>query len=145
MDMEDVLLLEKNICAVYTVHVLYIQYMYCTYSTCTVHTVHVLCIQRIYSSPTTRHLPCPYSISHLPRAYTMSIQHIPCLKSIHIESIDIRPGPDPKNWRFSLFPRIEGWPLGCQILSSLIVFKGFRAYENIDFVKFQKFDYFIPK
>ena len=34
---------------------------------------------------------------------------------------------------------------GRRILSSLIVFKGFRAYENIDFVKFQKFDYFIPK
>ena len=34
MDMEDVLLLEKNICAVYTVHVLYVQYMYCMYNTC---------------------------------------------------------------------------------------------------------------
>ena len=28
MDMEDVLLLEKNKCAVHTVHVLYLQYMY---------------------------------------------------------------------------------------------------------------------
>ena len=48
MDMEDVLLLEKNICAVYTVHVLYIQYIYCMYSTCTVCTVHVLYVQYMY-------------------------------------------------------------------------------------------------
>ena len=48
MDMEDVLLLEKNICAVYTVHLLYIQYIYCTYSTCTVCTVHVLYVQYMF-------------------------------------------------------------------------------------------------
>ena len=32
MDMENVLLLEKNICAVYTVHVLYVQYMFCRWN-----------------------------------------------------------------------------------------------------------------
>ena len=86
--------------------------------------------KKTYSSPKRRHLLCPYSIYHVSRAHT-------CLQSTHIESIRTRHGQNLKNWRFWLFLWIEGWPLGCQILSSLIVLKGFRASENIDFVEFQ--------
>ena len=36
------------VCTVYTVHVLYVQYMYCMYSTCTVCTIYVLYVQYMY-------------------------------------------------------------------------------------------------
>ena len=40
--------------------------------------------------------------------------------------------------RFWFFLRIEGWPLGYQILSPLIVFQGFRALEKSRFFKVPK-------
>ena len=86
---------------------------------------------KTYCSPTRRHVPCPYSIYHVSRADT-------CLQSIHIEFIRTRHGQNPKKSRFWLFLGIEGWPLGHQILSSLIVFRGFMASDDIDFVEFQK-------
>ena len=43
-----------------------------------------------------------------------------------------------KNQDFDFFLRIEGWPLGCQILSSLIVFKRSRAFEKSRFFKIPK-------
>ena len=57
------------VCTVCTVHVLYIQYMYCTCSTCTVHTVHVLYIHYMY---------CMYSTCTVYTVHVLYIQYIFC-------------------------------------------------------------------
>ena len=75
MDMEDVLLLEKNICAVYTVYVLYVQYMYCMYSTCTVYTAQIFFSNNKTFSMSIQHIPSSKSIYHVHTAYTMSQEH----------------------------------------------------------------------
>ena len=51
----------KMSCCWRRIYVLYIQYMYCTYSTCTVHTVHVLYIQYMYYTYST----CTVSTVHV--------------------------------------------------------------------------------
>ena len=91
----------------------------------------------IYSFPTRRHILLSQEdifFSHK-KTCPMSIQHIPCLKSTHMSpEHTYRVHKDQtwsksKNWRFWLFLGIEGWPLGHQILSSLIVFRGLELLK----------------
>ena len=81
------------------------------------------------------HILSPEDIFYLQKTYSVSRRHISCLQTIHIESIYIIQGPNPKNPRFSLFPRIQGWPLGYEIPSSLILFQGSRAHFRLMILK----------
>ena len=87
-----------------------------------------------YSSPTRRHLQeiiLPQEdISHFHTAYNISQEQTYRVQRHRTSSIDIQV-PNPKKSRFSSYRKIEGWPLCCEIPSSLILFQCFRTHFRI--------------
>ena len=93
----------KMSCCWRRIHVLYVQYMYCMYSTCTVCTAHIFFSNNKTSSMSIQHIPSSKSIYHVPRTYTMSQEH-----TYRVHRHQTRPGPKKMkiftfswNWRMT--------------------------------------------
>ena len=65
----------KMSCCWRRIYALYIQYMYCMYSTCTVYTAQIFFSNNKTFSMSIQHIPSSKSIYHVHTAYTMSQEH----------------------------------------------------------------------